>query len=289
LDSVDEKLRAIQSPLLPCALLLSLRIEAGKNDLERVFGEQLGFRSFGEGKTPPPPPLGPPEPSFDGRMHWPGGYADFENGRVAAACIHRHEVPKYNSFKRKVDHSICIFNSDECSKPVSENEPLFHQPVKVTIEVYMEGRPKSEKIAPDLVLSSDSSNKGNGHAIWAGALDETVIVDKLFNSLSVSPPDIFGYSQASLSGAFMRVKFDFFYINGINDLDPGTLISLHNLQLWVGGDGRHLLAFSLDELSQQCWIENTDLPIGGGASAPRLLLEIDILPEIFKKNFISIA
>ncbi len=45
INSLHAEVRAIQSPLLPCELFFTLRIEAQDDDLKRVFGGQRGYRS----------------------------------------------------------------------------------------------------------------------------------------------------------------------------------------------------------------------------------------------------
>src|SRR5271170_2873771 len=130
-DQTEQILQAIQSPLLPCGLFLTLKIEATDEDLARVYGDQAGFHCL-------PSPLAP----TDGRHFFRDCYVDARNGMVEAAGFFRLKRPGYNTLHRNVNHTVSRFNPALCKRPLSENEPLFLTP-HVTLDVHRGGRPRS--------------------------------------------------------------------------------------------------------------------------------------------------
>lgn len=285
IDALHAGVRAIQSPLLPCGLFLTLRIEAQDDALKRVFGDQRGYRSYGPATTMPPPPAYlPPE---GGRLMSQDGYLDYRDGVVEAAGFFRLDHPGYNVFHRSVRHTACRFEQASCSSPLSENEPLFSKG-SIKLEIYLTGRPNSSKTMPDLVLTSDS----NSAPVIAGAfaLDNTVVVDQGFRPLAVSPPDVTGCSSTSLRGAFLRltVDFCFFLADGLASLPKESWPQLHNFQLWLGSR-RQFLTFSIDDLRGQITRENPKPFMTGDAVMPQIVFEYEISPERFAKNLLSVA
>ena len=138
-----------------------------------------------------------------------------------------------------------------------------------------------------LVLRSDSSSPPS--IVGAAALDNTVIVDHTFRSLAVSPPHATGYSPSSLRGAFIRITADFFFIEGVASLPKTSWPRLHNLQLWLGGSGRQLIAFSLEELGAQITRENPHPIARGMAVMPQIVFECALRSEGFEKQLVSVA
>jgi len=286
LDTLHAGLRALQSPLLPCGLFLTLRIEAVEEDLERVFGEQSGYRWYGPDTPMRDVPYGLPPGLRDGRLHYRYGYIDYRDGVVEAAGVTRTEHPDYNTLHREIRHTACVFGYEPGSKSLSENEPLFAAPA-ATLEVYVGGTPKSPRVPPTFVLKSNPMKSGS--VVGAFALDNTVVVDHAIQSLAVSPPDATGYSVSSLRGAFLRLTLDFFFIKNVASLPEESWPTLHNLQLWLGGSGRDLLNFPLEDLATQTTRDNPNSILKGDAVNPQILLEAEITGDSFAKNFRSVA
>lgn len=286
INSLHAGVHAIQSPLLPCGLFLSLRFEADDEDLGRVFREQRGYRAYGPDTAVPPPPVGPPPGTENCRLFSQMGYVDYRGGVVTAAGLVRLSHPHYNVLHRDVVHTIADFDPKACSKQRSPNEPLFCQPF-VTLEIYPAGKPKTGKTTPALVLKSNPGTPSV--VVGASALDNTVVVDHMVKSLAVSPPDATGYSSSSLKHAFLRLTIDFFFIEGVSSLPKSSWPRLHNLQLWPGGTGRQLLTFREEDLSTQIAGENPKPIARGAAAMPQITFEYQIHPEVFMERFQSVA
>ena len=273
-DQTEKIVRAIQSPLLPCGLFLTLRIESTDEDLKRVYGNQTGFKQL-------PSHLA----AMDGRHFLRDFYLDVQRGIVEAAGVVRLERPSYNAFHQNVEHTVSRFDSANCKTPISVNEPLFAQP-QVTLEFFQEGRPPSVDIRPTLVLKSDLKSV---RLVASYAFDNTVLVDHEFPQMSVLPPDATGFSLTSLRGSFVRLTLGFFFIKSISWLPEESWPRLHNLQLLLGSR-RHALVFSPDDLAQQITRANPK-PIahGPGVVMPQIVFECEIDPEKFEKQVVSIV
>lgn len=273
-EQTDQILRAIQSPLLPCGLFLTFRIEASDEDLRRVYSDQPGFHGLPLQSAP-----------TDGRHFLRDRYVDVRNGTVEAAGLVRLERPGYNDFHRNVKHTISRFDPSRCEKPISENEPLFCQP-QVTLDFYREGRPPSIDTQPTLVLKSDINSV---RLVASYAFDNTVLVDHEFPQLSVSPPDATGFSITSLRGSFIRLRLEFFFIKAIAWLPEQSWPQLHNLHILLGSR-RHALTFSLDDLVGQSTRLNPN-PIAKGPDVvmPQVVFECEIDAERFEKQVVNIV
>ena len=271
-DQTEQILRAIQSPLLPCGLFFTLKIEAPDEDLNRVYGDQAGFRSFPE-----------PQISVDGRHFLRDIYVDVREGRVNAAGLVRYERAGYNAFHQKIEHTISRFDPSKCKHRLSVNEPLFAQP-QVTIEMFIGETPPSDDIRPTFVLKSEANSI---RQVASYAFDRTVLVDHEIPQLSVSPPDAAGYSLASLRNSFVRITLDFLFIQSIAWLPEKSWPQLHNFQL-ILGSRHHAVAFSLDDLSKQS-IRLHPKPIarGPGVVIPQIVFECEIDPEMQLINLIE--
>jgi hypothetical protein len=283
LGELHAGVRAIQSPLLPCGLFLTLRIEASDEDLQRVFGEQRGFRAYGPDRPMPQPPFGLPPGMREGRLFSRNNYIDYRDGAIEAAGVVRPDHPAYNTLHRQTVHTVCTFDPKVLSKPLSENEPVFAGPF-VKLEIYPGGRPSSPQVEPALVLKGHPDQ-----VVGAFALDNTVLVDLVAQSLSVDPADAIGWSAASLRGAFLKATLDFFYLDGIASLPKESWPALHNFQLWLGGKARQLLAFSLDDLRGLGAIENPKPLAKGIAVCPQIIFECELRPEVLSRSLVSVA
>ena len=275
--------RAIESPLLPCGIFSTLRIEAPDEGVQRVFGEQSGYRAYGPDRPMPAPPVGLPPGLRDGRLFSQDGYLDYRGGVLEAAGVFYLDHPGYNPIQCTVGHTVCRFDPKARSRPLSPNEPLFSRP---SVKLYPGGRPNSPANEPALVLQSSALA---GTVVRANALDNTVFIDLVFQSLTVHPPDASGWSTASLKGAFLRFTFDFFYIEGLSSLPKESWPRLHNLQLWLSGTGRYLLAFSPDHLAGQSTAENPTPLARGQAVCPQIVFEYELSPEAFSTILVSAA
>jgi hypothetical protein len=285
IESLHTDVRAIQSPLLPCGLFLTLRIEAQEDDLGRVFGEQPGYRAYGRTVPMPPPPAGLPPGIEDGRLFLTRRtYIDYRNGVVEAAGVYRHNHPGYNVLHREILHTVAVFHKEGRSESLSENEPLFCTPL-VTLEIYLGGKPGSPAVPPTLVLKRGIQKAPM--VVGACALDNTVIVDHVFQSLAVTPADTIGYSSGSLRGAFVRLTLDFFFLEGVATLPEESWPKLHNFQIWFGGKARQLFTFSSEDLKAQITRVNPKPIVRGGAVCPQILFEYEVRPDVFVRNFLS--
>jgi hypothetical protein len=272
-EQAEQIVRAIQAPLLPCGLFVTLEIEATDDDLRRVYGDQAGFHEL------PAPPI-----RADGRHFLRDFYLDARNGTVEAAGFHQHHHPGYNILHRNVKHTVSRFDPAKCKRRLSENEPLFQAP-RVTLDFCCGGRPPSTDPQPTLVLKSELNSV---RLLASCALDNTALVDYDFPQLSVSPPEATGFSVTSLRGSFVRLTLDFFSIKSISCLPEQSWPRLHNLHIFLGSR-RHVLTFSLDDLRDQITRSNPHPIAGGDAVMPQIVFEREISPEMFEKRLLTVV
>lgn len=260
LTEIHAGVRAIQAPLLPCGLFITLELAAEDDDVERAFGQQAGFRAHGPDRPMPPPPVGLP-PGMRDRLLTPGGYLEYLDGVVVAAGMFRHTHPGFNVIEREVRHTVCTLKPETLSKALtSRNDPLFATPF-VRVEFFFKGKPSSNDAEPSLVLQNGMPS--SVEVVGACALDNQVFVDFVVRSLSAAPAVGSSWSSSDLKGAFIRVTLDFLYIEGFSHLSRRSWPTLHNLQLWCGGKASQVFAFSIEQLRTQITRENPK-PIAKG-------------------------
>jgi hypothetical protein len=271
-EEANQIVRAVQTPLLPCGVFLTLRFEATDEDLERVYGGQAGFREL-------PPPLSPQ----DGRHFWRDRYFDIRNSVIESAGFFRNEHPGYNVLHRDVKHTVARFDPEKCNKPLSGNEPLFLPPL-VTLKLYCDGRPTSADTVPTIILKTDLRSDCLRDSC---ALDNSVLVDYGFKRLSVAPPDATGLSVTSLRGSFIHLSVDFFYVKPYWCLPEESWPRLHNFQIWLGSN-RHLMTFTLEDLSEQIIRVNPNPIARGDAVMPQIIFEREIDAEKFEAGLLTV-
>lgn len=271
-EQTEQILKAIQSPLLPCGVFLTLSIAATDEDFRRVYGDQVGFHKL---PSPPSP--------VDGRHFLGDCYLDVQNGVIDAAGFFRSKHRGYNAFHRHVTHTVSRFDPAKCRMPLSVNEPLFMSP-QVTLNLYQKARARPTGTPPTLVLKSDFNSVD---LIGSCALDNTVLVDYEYPPLTVSPPDATGFSITSLRGSFIVLTLDFFYIRSIACLPEQSWPQLHNFQLLLG-TGRHALTFSLDDLRKQITRVNPNPIVKGDAVMPQIIFECEVAPERFEEHLVAV-
>jgi hypothetical protein len=280
LTEIHAGVQALQAPLLPCGLFLTLELVGKDEDVERIFSKQDGFRAYGPDRPMPPPPIGLPPGMSEGRLHRPGGYVDYRNGFVEAAGFYDLKHPGFNTIHRSVQNTICVLDASN----FSDAEPFFAKPA-AQIEFFFDGKPTSVNLKPSLTL------KGSMMAvevIRAYALDTHIFVD--FGARSLSPTPLgSSWSTNNLKRAFIRVTIDFFYIMGVMHLPKESWPALHNVQLWFGSSPNQLLTFSVEQLRTQITRENPKPLATGQAVCPQILFEFQMDAAAFSGNLISVA
>jgi len=282
LSEIHAGVKAIQAPLLPCGLFITLEMIGSDEDVKRIFGEHPGFRSFGPDRPMPDPPMGLPPGQKDARLFRPGGYLDYRDGVVTAAGFFRLEHPGYNSIHCEISHTVCELDGKALEDSKLKNSPFGGLP-SVLIELFLKGRPSSKGVKPSLVL------KGSSTAISVFAaygLDNHVFVDLGMRSLAPEPVSGPSWSSADLEGAFIKASFNFFYIDGIWHVPKEGWPRLHNFQLWLGGSGTQLLTFSSAQLESQSTRENPE-PLAVGATCPQIVFEYELEPAAFGSSLQS--
>jgi hypothetical protein len=285
LTAIHSGVKALHEPLLPCGLFLTLTIDASEEDVRRLFGEDIGYRAFGQDRGMPPPPLGLPPGLGDGRVLWPGGYLDYKGGILQAAGVFRPDHPGYNMIHRHVKHTVASLPAPALEIGRLRNEPLLATPA-VRVEIFLEGRPLAGETAPSLALESSMPD---AQVVRAFALDEQVFVDVVVKTLSPSRAVSSAIHSRSLDGAFLRIMLDFFYLEGLSDLSNGSWPTVHNLQFWLGGAGRQLLTFTPDVLAAQVARENPIPLARGQVKCPQIVFECELVESIFASAFRSIS
>jgi len=279
LTEIQAGVQALQSPLLPCGLFLTLESVAADEDVERIFGKQPGFRAYGPDRPMPPPPLGLPPEMKEGRLFSPNGYIDYHNGIVEGAGFYNIKHPGFNSIHRPIKHTACTMGPES----VSENNPFFAPPA-AQIELFFSGKPATIDAAPSLVLNGSMLNV---EILRAYALDDHIFVDFAIHSLAPVPLGS-NWSTTILKGAFIRVELNFFFIEGVMSLPRESWPVLHNFQLWFGNNANQLLTFSLKELTKQTTRENPKPIAMGKAVCPQILFEHQMDSSTFSKNLLSV-
>jgi len=285
LSEIQSGVRALQEPLLPCGLFLTLALHAHEDDVKRVFGDQPGYRAYGPDQPMPPPPAGLPNGLREGRLFSQRKYLDYRDGIVEAAGVFRAEHPGYNHIHRTVKHTVASISSQALEVASERNEPLLSSPA-VEVEFYFDGQLPPTKAAPSLLLKGSITA---GEVVGAWALDDDVFVDIAVQTLSPTPPTRSSYSSLSLQGAFIRVTLEFFYLEGVSDLPQESWPTLHNLQLWVGGKARQLLTFTAEQLATQVTREHPNPIVRGQARSVQVMFEKALDPDTFSHSFLAIS
>lgn len=285
LRDLRDGVRALQAPLIPCRVFFALQSEAADEDLERVFGGQPGYRSYGPDKPMPPPPFGLPPGTTTARLVSAHGYMDFRDGHLEAAGITLPELPNYGVIHHQATHTVCRVSREEAAKIVSENEPLCMLP-EVTVELYRNGRPRKRGVHPDLVLSSRMDDSRQPLRLFA--LDNTVFVDFATPQLSPSPADATSWSLTDLRGTFFRFTFQFFYVDDVASLPRQSWPTLRNLHLLLERGGQ-CVWFSPQLLATQVRDESPSPRIARGAVAPRIVFEYEMTSDNFQQGLHSVS
>jgi hypothetical protein len=283
LTDIRAGVRALQEPFLPCALFMTLRIDAPPDDVRRVFGAEPGYRAYGPDRPMPPPPHGLPPGMRDGRLFSSHKYLDYRDGVLESAGVFRQSHPGYNTIHRPVSHTVAQLASDTLAEISERSEPLLSQP-GVQVELYLGGTPSSSTTKPTLVLASGMPD---AKIATAWALDDAVFVDVLS---PMSPTNATGSSISitALNGAFMRVTLDFVYVRGMSELPRASWPTLHNLQLWFRGAGQ-LLTFKPDQLQSQITKENPRPIARGDATCAQIVFEYSLDPTSFANGLLAIS
>jgi hypothetical protein len=285
LSEIQSGVRALQEPLLPCGIFLTLALRADEEDVKRVFGDQPGYRAYGPDKPMPPPPYGLPDGVRDGRLMHRNKYLDYCDGIVEAAGIFRAEHPGYNHVHRPIKHTVASLTTEALQVASGRNEPLLSAPA-VQVELFLGSQSSVTKATPSLILKGSITA---GKVVGAWALDDEVFVDLFLKTLPPTPPANQSYSSRALQESFIRVTLEFFYLEGISDLPRESWPTLQNLQLWVGGRARHLLTFSPEQLASQITREDPDPIVHGHAKCAQLVFETTLSADTFATSFLAVS
>lgn len=83
------------------------------------------------------------------------------------------------------------------------------------------------------------------------------------------------------------MALQFWYIEGLCYLPKESWPTLHNFQLWLGGTGRHLFTFSIEQLRSQITRENPKPLARGQAKCVQIIFEYEITGDAFAKGLLS--
>lgn len=285
LSAIQAGVRAIQEPLLPCALFLTLRIDTTQEHVQRLFGDQEGYRAYEAGKPMPDPPLGVPRGTIEGRLLLTDRFIDFREGSVEGAGLFRLNHPGYNLIQSSVKHTIARLLPDEESSEHLRAEPLL-SPASARVELFANGRCTGPGSQPTLALESGMHG---GEVTVAYAVDEAIFADVLVMHLSPVTGNGVGMSARSLLGMYLRVTLDFFFIEDIQQYPETSWPTLLNLQLWLGGTGRQLLTFSAEQLAGHVRRANPSPAIARGAGAPQIVYECKLDEAVLSSGLLAVS
>lgn len=279
LKDIQAGVRAIQEPLLPCEMFLTISLNAATEDVDRVFRDRPGYHAYGPTAAMPPMPFGLPPGVRDGRVMRKDGYTDYRDGVVEAAGIFRLNHPGYNLIHRSVSHTIASIDTDG-SERLSAG-PLF-APASATVEFYFGSASGPDN--PSLVLKTgfDAAT-----VLGAYALDEAIFTDVRVKPLSPAGGAT-SVGSDRLRGSRVRITLDFFYLEDMQSYPIERWPSVHNLQLWLGGKGRQVLTFSPDQLRRQVRRENPEPP-ARGAGAIQVIFDCRLDTDVYAKGLVSVA
>ncbi len=283
LIEIQRDVRAIHSPLLPCGLFLTLRFEASDHDLKGLFEGEEGYRAFGPDQPMPPPPVGLPPGMTDGRVFRQDGYIEFQGGTLAAAGIFRLGHPGFNVIHCSVRHTVSSLPPQKILQAAGRNDPLLATP-SARVELYFDGRPKSDNSRPSLILGSVPKAP---EIAAAHALDNTVFVDHALHLVPEPADQTRNWSTSDLKGAYVRVILGLFYVESISSLPKCGWPKMHNLQLWLGSKAEKVFSFSLEQLSSQIVREDPNPIARGQATCVQVLFEHEIDDAAYTKGLAS--
>ena len=247
ISEIRRDVRAIHTPLLPCGLFLTFRADVNSLDLERLFKEEGGYRAYGPDVPMPPPPYGLPPGMTEGRLQRPGSYIDYDGGVVKAGGFYNLDHPGYNLIHSPVEHTIASLSPTRLAQGKNQNDPLLTTP-SVRVEIFLDGRPKTENVKPSLLLVSTN---GDQNISAVRALDHTIFVDRQLHLVPEPADQHRAWSTSDLKGAFVRVTLNFFYITPFFSLPKESWPTMQNLQLLLGPKANRIFSFSLEQLASQ--------------------------------------
>jgi hypothetical protein len=284
LHQIHSGVSAIQEPLLPCSLFLTLRIDATEDHVQRLFSEATitgGYRAYAPEATTPPPIALPPDVQ-DGRLMLKDSYLDFRDGAVEGGGLFRLDHPGYNEVHAAVRHTFARLAASEASKPRLQSEPLF-APASVQLELFLDGRRPSDGKPASLTLKSGFSAP---KVLAAYALDNLIIVD-VFVAPLIPAGGRVAASSRSLENAYLKATLNFYYLEGIRTYPETSWPALQNFQLWLGENGRQLLTFDTEKLKGQVVRQNPDSGVPKGTGSPQILFEYEITSSVFQQCLLS--
>ena len=256
LTDIRSDIHGLHFPLLPCVVFSTLKYKCFPEELEYAFSGCDGYKKFG--------PDSILKPSGSVKMN--------------SAC---------NPIEHKAEHSHCAIRSREKLAELEKGgSSIFQTPVSVKVEFFFG---KVKKKDASLVLESGHSTTSN--ALNIELYDEVVYEDVgVRGLLSKSETDNI-WNIKHLRDAHIRVRFDFWYLKlpGQPTRDEPMWPRFHDLQLIFGEKSKHLLSFSLDDLSTQKVERNTNSGIGGDMSAATLVFEKTIDSSFCEKQLHEIS
>lgn len=285
LTKIQQDVRAIQSPLLPCAVFVTLEYNATDKDLAAVFEDEPGFREFGTDKSMPPPPIGLPPGVSDGRVIHPNGYIEYHGNIIAAAGISRLDHPGFNLIHRDVRHTVASLSRETLTESQKRHHVLLQTP-RLRTEIYFSGRPKKPEVPPSLILCTRSSPPDT-LTMSARALDNNVFVDHVLKLFPEGAEEAQGWSTSALKGAYIRIVVSLFYIEPVLSLPRESWPVLRNLQFWLGPGAAKVLSFSSEQLQRQVLRENPDPIVRGQGRSVQILFEIEVDETTYSKRIFA--
>ena len=192
-----------------------------------------------------------------------------------------------NPIEHKAEHSHCAIKSQEKLAELENNgSSIFQIPVSVKVEFSFG---KAKKKSPSLVLESGHSTTRN--ALNLELYDEVVYQDIGIKALLSKKATDKIWNIKHLRDAHIKVSFDFWYLKlpGQPTRDEPMWPKFNNLQLIFGEKSKHLLSFSLDDLSTQKVERNSNAGIGGDMSAVTLVFEKTIDGSFCEKQLHEIS
>jgi len=279
LAEVSARLRSIQSPLLPCGLFCTLRHSLDDNYINQIFEKKEGDGLELIGMPVPPLPPG----TADARVHFQNGYVDYRNGSPKEGGIHRLKHPGYNTIHEPISHRFATVASGSISKVNTG----FFKPTSISIEFFFDGKPKTDKSKPSLVINSGPSTEIKVTAL--NILDNVSYSDLAVTGFTSNSTRDIEWSIQDIRNSYFRVKLEYFFIQGINDIPDHIWPRLHNLQIWLGPEASKALCFQIEELEEQVVQENPSPVVSGQARQVQICFEHEIDEEFYSNHILNSA
>ncbi|MBI1331263.1 MAG: hypothetical protein GC165_00115 [Armatimonadetes bacterium] len=273
---VARQLDAIRAPLSPLRVFLTLESQVPDEDLERVFAKDAGYRRYSSDGPLPPPPDGPPPGTSSCRLFQSDGFLDIQDGKLVGAGLIHLMGPGFPFNRRPASHTVCRISGSSLKDVIGPNEPLCMHP-EIVVEI-RKGSEAGQGGAPKMITFRSKMDDAR-KVLRLSAIDNTVFADFLTDNIYPLQVDGSKWSHHDLSGATLRIRLRFFFVEGLACLPESSWPRLNALQLLI--DGLYVISMQEETIATQLSGHSTEVQLTGDAVSPTIELEYTLPPTDF--------